>query len=62
MEKFYKVKEFAEILRVHPHTILKMIKEKKLHPVNVGSEKRPTYILPEDDILRLRAQGFIKDE
>ena len=59
MDKFFTVKEFAEILKVHPQTILRMIKEKRLHPINLGSVKRAKYVIPEDDLLRLRAESFM---
>lgn len=58
MDKFYTVKEFAEILRVHPNTVRKMIKMNRLHPINTGCISRPTYKIPEDDLLRLRAESF----
>ena len=60
MEKFYTVSEFAELLRVHPNTIRKMIREKRLHPINVGTGKKKTYSIPEDDLMRLRAEAFEK--
>lgn len=58
MEKFYSVKKFAEILDVHPNTVRKMIKRNRLHPINTGTEKKPTYKIPADDLLRLEAEGF----
>jgi len=58
LEKFYSVKEFADILGVHANTVRKMIVDKRLHPINVGSAKMPTYRIPDDDILRLRAETF----
>ncbi len=58
MEKFYTVNEFAELLRVHRATISKMIKEKRINPINTGSKKKPKYAIPEDDLLRLRAEAF----
>jgi excisionase family DNA binding protein len=58
MNKFYTVKEFSDLLRCHPNTVRKMIHEKRLHPVNIGSEKKPTYSIPEDDLFRLMAQSF----
>ena len=60
MEKFYTVSEFSELLRVHPNNIRKMIKEKRLHPINVGTGKKKTYSIPEDDLMRLRAEAFEK--
>lgn len=62
MDKFFKVKEFADILRIHPQTVLSMIRKGRLHPINIGSEIKPTYLIPEDDILRLRAEGFHLNE
>ncbi len=59
MEKFYTVKEFAKILKIHPNTVRKMIRDKRLHPINAGSKLRPKYKIPDDDLLRLRAEAFI---
>lgn len=58
MEKFYTVKEFAHLMGVHENTIRKMIRNKRLHPINLGSEKMPTYRIPADDIARLMAESF----
>lgn len=58
LDKFFTVKEFAKLLRVHPNTIYKMIKDRRIHPVNTGGEKRPVYKIPEDDLFRLRAETF----
>ena len=58
MEKFYTVKEFSKMIRCHPHTVLKMIARNRLHPINLGSQNKPKYSIPEDDLLRLRAETF----
>ena len=58
MEKFYSVRQLAEILDVHPNTVRKMIKQNRLHPINIGSEKKPTYKIPAADLLRLEAESF----
>ncbi len=62
MEKFYSVNEFAELLRVNRQKIEKMIKEKRLHPINVGTKDKPRYAIPDDDLLRLRAETFENKE
>ena len=62
MEKFYSVNEFAELLRVNRQKIEKMIKEKRLHPINVGTKDKPRYAIPDDDLLRLRAETFENEE
>lgn len=61
MEKFYTVEEFAELLRVKRRKIQKMIKEKRLHPINLGTANKPRYAIPDDDLLRLRAESFQDD-
>jgi excisionase family DNA binding protein len=61
MNVFFTVKEFADILRIHPRTVLRMIKKGRIHPINVGSIERPQYSIPEEDLLRLRAESFVGD-
>ena len=58
LEKFYSVKEFSGILRVHPNTVRKMIKNGRLHPINTGSDVKPNYKIPDDDLLRLMSESF----
>lgn len=58
LEKFYTVREFAGILRVHPNTVRKMIKDGRLHPINTGSDVKPTYRIPDADLLRLSSEYF----
>lgn len=58
MDKLYTVQEFADLLRVHKNTILKMIKNDRIHPINVGSKNRPRYSIPQDELYRLRAESF----
>ena len=62
MESFYSVKDFAKILSVHPNTVRKMIHEGRLHPINTGSDKKPTYKIPSDDLVRLMAESFPKQD
>lgn len=56
--KFYTTKEFAKLLEIHPNTVRKMIKAKRLHPVNVGTAKKPKYKIPEEDLDRLMSESF----
>jgi len=62
LEKFYSVKKFAIILDVHPNTVRKMIKNGRLHPINTGSEKKPTYKIPDADLIRLSSEYFTEQE
>lgn len=62
MDKFYSVKEFAEILKVHPNKIRKMIKDKRLHPINTGSLEKPNYRIPDTDLLRLLSESFNEEK
>lgn len=62
MENFYTVKEFAKLLRVHPNTIRKMIADNRLHPVKAGMAKNSKNLIPEDDLLRLRAEAFLTQQ
>jgi len=62
LEKFYSVKQFAIILDVHPNTVRKMIKQRRLHPINTGSEKKPNYKIPDSDLIRLSSEYFTDKE
>lgn len=39
-----------------------MIHEGRLHPINTGSDKKPTYKIPSDDLVRLMAESFPKQD
>jgi len=39
-----------------------MIKNNRLHPINTGTKKKAKYSIPEDDLLRLRAEAFKENE
>jgi excisionase family DNA binding protein len=58
MERFYSVNEFAALLKIHRNTVYKMIKTRRIHPINIGGNLRAEYKIPEDDLLRLRAETF----
>lgn len=62
MSKFYTVKEFADLLRIHPNQVRKMIKKKRLNPINTATKKQPRYSIPEDDLLRLMSESFENSE
>lgn len=51
--KFYSIKEFANKLGVHPNTIRNAIKKKRINAFKIGSEKRPIYRIPYNEIARM---------
>lgn len=50
---FYTVKEFAYMLKVHPISVLKMIKRGQLQVLNVGTDKKKSYRIPITEVQRL---------
>ena len=50
---FYKVQEFADLLRVHRNTILKSIKEAHILAFRVGNGKKSSFRIPHSEIERM---------
>lgn len=50
---FYTVDEFAKILRVHPNTIRRMIKNGRIVPFRGGGENKWIYRIPKSELDRV---------
>lgn len=57
MKEFYTTREFAELLSVHPKTVINLIHAKKIRAVNVSIGKKPVYRILCKEYLR-----FISEE
>ena len=51
--KFYSIKEFALKLGVHPNTIRRAIKSKRISAIRMGTPKKPMYRIPYNEIARM---------
>lgn len=60
MKEFYTTKEFAELLSVHPRTVIRLIKEKRIRAVNAGIGKKPIYRILCNEYLRFVAEEYSK--
>lgn len=56
--KFYTVEEVAEKLCVHPCTIRKAIREKRIHAFRPGIGKKSPYRIQEDEFKRIMLTKF----
>ena len=59
-DTFYTCKELANILKVHVKTVRRMITNKVINAVNVGSDKRPTWRIYDADLQRFMAEEYTK--
>jgi excisionase family DNA binding protein len=60
MKKSYvTVAEFAQILRLHPNTIYKAIKEGKINAFRLGVGKGNAYRIPVSEMIRMSEQNMM---
>lgn len=50
---FYTILEFADKLRVHPHTVRRAIHQGRIQAVKVGIGKRSSYRIPNTEVQRM---------
>ena len=62
MKEFYTTKEFAQLLSVHPRTVIRMIKSKKIRAVNSSSGTKPNYRILCTEYLRFIAEEYTKQD
>ena len=62
MKEFYTTKEFAELLSVHPRTVIRMIKAKKIRAVNASIGDKPNYRILCNEYLRFIAEEYTKQD
>lgn len=56
--KFYTVEEVAEKLGMHPATIRKAIREKRIHAFRPSIGKKAPYRIQEDEFKRIMLTSF----
>ncbi len=56
MREFFTSKDFAELLNVHPRTVYKLIKAKKIRAINISIGKKPIYRILCKEYLRFIAE------
>lgn len=53
MEEYMSIKEFAAMMKMHPNSIRRSIKNGKLQAVRVGFGGHPAYRIPKSEISRI---------
>jgi len=43
MKEFYTTKEFAELLSIHPRSVIKLIQANKVRALNISLGEKPVY-------------------
>ena len=61
-KEFYTTSEFAKLLSVHPRTVVRLIKAKKIRAVNAGLGKKPCYRILCQEYLRFVAEEYTKQD
>lgn len=56
MKEYYTTREFAELLSIHPRTVVKLIHARRLNAINISSGKRAVYRILEKEYLRFTAE------
>lgn len=51
--KFYSIKELADKMRVHPNTIRRAIKFGRIQAIRIGTGKKASYRISENEIVRM---------
>lgn len=54
----YTVSELAQIFKYSPRTILRLIKEGRIHAFRLGKGKKAPYRIMQEEVGRLREIGF----
>jgi excisionase family DNA binding protein len=57
---YYKVPEFADLLRVSVSTIARKIRANEIKVINVGSAKRPRLRVPASEVARAEKSMAVK--
>lgn len=57
MNKYYRIRQIADLLSVSSNTIENWIKAGRVKAVNIGSPTTPRYRIPESEMQRLTKTG-----
>lgn len=60
-EAFCTVKQFAEMLQMHPNSILNSIKKGRLQAFRIGYGSRASYRIPLSEINRIAEMDLVKN-
>ena len=53
INEYFSISDFAKKLKVHPNTIRRAIKNKRIQALRIGKTKNSAYRIPESEILRM---------
>ena len=59
-EKFYTIQEFSDLLRIHPNTIYKSVKNGRIQAMRIGEGRRSSYRISSNELSRLREFDMMK--
>ena len=59
-EKFYNVQEFSDLVRVHPNTVRKCIKDGRIQAFRIGVGSRSCFRIPHSEISRISELDMTK--
>lgn len=59
-EEFMTIKDFANMIKVHPNTIRNMIKSGRLNAFRVSPKEKSSYRIPRSEIHRIALEEYVR--